>query len=398
MCAWAPASANLRLAAAFQQGPGSAASAEALRNPVRVLRDPNSSYSAIAVDPTRNEVVVTDENLHGLMVYDRLANTPPSAAFTEPKRAIGGTKTKMEYQCGVYIDPATGDIYSMDNDTHNTLVIFSRQAKGNVPPDRELATPHGTFGLAVDENAQEMYFTVEHDNAGVVYKKTAQKDDPPVRLLQGNHTGLADPHGIAVDTTNRLIFVTNHGSFYEKVPGGKSYSKQGRAMGKPNWPVGDGVLGSGKNLPPSINVYALDAQGDTPPLRTIQGPSTQLNWPMGIALDPKRGELSIANDTGDSVLVFSATASGNVAPVRILKGPKSLIKNPTGVFLDTKNDELWVSNFGNHTATVYKPTAAGDTAPLRVIRSSPLGTPAPILGNPGSVTYDSKRDELLVPN
>jgi DNA-binding beta-propeller fold protein YncE len=142
----------------------------------------------------------------------------------------------------------------------------------------------------------------------------------------------------------------------------------------------------------------MDAQGDTPPLRTIEGPNTQLNWPTGIAFDPQRNELFVANDTGDAVLVFSATASGNVAPVRILKGPKSLIKNPTGVFVDTKNDELWVANAGNHTATVYKPTAAGDTPPLRVIRSSPLGTPVPFLGNPGAVAYDSKRDELLVPN
>ena len=403
LCEWVPASANPRLAAALQQGlssPPSTGAAPAKR-PLRVIHDPSPGFTGVAVDPVRNEVVFSDENLHGVKVYDRLANTPPTAAFTEPKRSIAGTKTRMEFQCGVYIDPGSGDIYSIDNDVHNNLVVFSRQAQGNVPPNRYLNTPHGTFGLAVDEDAQELFTTVEHDNALVVYKKMAKEDDAPVRLLQGNKTGLADPHGIALDPKNRLMFIINHGSVHEKVPGGKRTTAGGPPTPSPRpptWPVGDGILGSGKNLPPSIIVHSMDAQGDSPPLRKIQGANARLNWPMGIAFDPKRDEIFVANDTGQEVLVFSATASGNAAPVRVIKGPKSLIKNPTGVFVDTQNDELWVANFGNHSATVYKPTAEGDAPPLRVIRAAPVDQQAPIIGNPGSVAYDSKRDELLVPN
>jgi DNA-binding beta-propeller fold protein YncE len=360
------------------------------------------------VDPVRDEVVLTDESLHQLMVYDRLANTPPTAAATQPKRVIGGLKTDIEYAAQLHIDPANGDIYATDNDTHNRVVMFSRQAKGNVPPDRQLYAPHTTFGLAVDEAAQELYVTEQLDSVVVVWKKTAQKGDSPVRLLQGDRTRLEDPHGIAFDTKNRLMFVTNFGSVRRKVPQGGTLAQtvdpSGRlaqtspAPGIKNWPVNQHIPGSGKKLPPSITIHALDAQGDTAPLRTIEGPKTQLNWPTGIAFEPKRNELYVANDTGDAVLVFNAAASGDVAPVRILKGPKSLIKNPLGVFVDTKNDELWVANFGNHTATVYKTTAAGDTPPLRVIRSTPLGQAPVMLGNPGSITYDSKRDELLVPN
>jgi hypothetical protein len=100
---------------------------------------------------------------------------------------------------------------------------------------------------------------------------------------------------------------------------------------------------------------------------------------------------------GDEVLVFSATANGDVAPVRILKGPKTKIKYPTGVFVDTTNDELWVSNFGNHTATVYKASASGDTPPLRMIRSAPEQVPTLVIGN-SRVAYDTKREEILVPN
>ena len=273
-------------------------------------------------------------------------------------------------------------------------MIFSRQAKGDVPPDRELHTPHGTFGIAVDEDKEEMFLAIQHDNAVVVYHKYASGDDAPIRLLQGDRTLLADPHGIALDTKNQLMFVTNYGATSTARPDGQSRGGESR----PNWPVSTVVPGSGRFLPPSITVYHMDASGDTPPLRVMQGPKTRLNWATGIAIDPDRGELYVANDMGDEILIFNAADGGDVAPKRSLKGPKTLIKNPTGLFLDFENDELWVTNFGNHTATVYKRGASGDTPPLRVIRSGPSDAVAPMMGNPHPVAYDSKRDELLVPN
>lgn len=106
----------------------------------------------------------------------------------------------------------------------------------------------------------------------------------------------------------------------------------------------------------------------------------------------------VANDMGNDILVFPATADGDVAPIRVLKGRKTLLKNPTGISYDDVNNELWVANFGNHTAAVYNPTSSGNAAPLRVIRSAPAGQPTPESGNPSSVAYDSKREELLVPN
>jgi 6-phosphogluconolactonase (cycloisomerase 2 family) len=98
------------------------------------------------------------------------------------------------------------------------------------------------------------------------------------------------------------------------------------------------------------------------------------------------------------VLVFRTDASGDAAPIRMLKGPRTGVKNPTSITLDKKNNELWVANFGNHTATVFRLSANGDVAPLRTIRSGPLGQPTLMIGNPGSVAYDTKREEILVPN
>jgi DNA-binding beta-propeller fold protein YncE len=368
------------------------------RAPLRVIRDPYPTFSAVAVDVDGNEIILQDENNFGFAVYDRLANTPASAAITEPKRIVRGPKTFMEFNCGLYVDQKTGDVYSVNNDTIDTMTVFARGVKGDVSPNRALETPHRTFGIAVDESAQELYLSVQHPPAVVVYRKMAAGKERPIRILEGDHTGLADPHGLAIDTKRQLMYTANHGSVsYSK--GGKSWSlATPQAVPDESERRENMVFGSGKFLPASIAVHPLKAGGDTAPLRLISGPKTRLNWPSGMTVDEDRNEIFIANDMDDSVLVFDANASGDVAPIRVIQGPKSGVKNPTGVFIDKKNAELVVANFGNHRATVYPITANGDVPPLRTIRAAPEGKLALSIGNPGAVAYDSKRDQILVPN
>jgi DNA-binding beta-propeller fold protein YncE len=369
-------------------------SAVAKRQPIGTIRDPRNSFAGLVVDPVRNEVIMAEENNFSILVYDRTTNTPPTAAFTEPKRTIQGENTYLEYACGVYVDPATGDIYGINNDTLNWMTVFDRNAKGNASPNRKLRTPHTTFGIVADEETQELLMTIQDDHAVSVFKKSAKDQDAPVRLIQGPKTQMADPHGIALDPKAGLIFVTNWGTFNDR-----RYDVPPR-YGKANWPVGrdNNIPGSGKNQAPSITVYRKDARGDVTPLRVIQGPKTQLNWPTSIAVHPDRGELFVANDTGDSVTVYKTDANGDVAPIRVLKGRRSMIKNPTGVALDLMNNELWVANFGSHAATVYPVDAAGDPVPKRIIRSGRPDEAAPMLSNPHTLAYDSKRDQILVSN
>jgi len=375
--------------------PSDALKAEiAKRQPVATIRDPRNAFAGIALDPTRNEVVIAEENNFSMLVYDRMTNTPPNAVLSEPKRTIQGEKTFLEYACGVYIDPTSGDIYGINNDTLNWMTVFDRNARGNASPYRKLRTPHTTFGIVADEQTQELFFTIQDDQAISIFKKNAKEQDAPVRVIQGPKTQMADPHGIALDDKAGLIYVTNWGTFNER-----NYNVPAR-YNKPNWPVGrdNNIPGSGKTQPPSITVYRKDASGDVAPLRVIQGPKTMMNWPTDIAVHPDRGELFVANDTGDSITVYKTDANGDVAPIRVIKGPKSLVKNPTGVEVDVKNNELWVANFGNHAATVYPIDAAGDQAPKRIIRSGRLTEATPMLSNPHTMAFDTKRDEILVSN
>ena len=345
------------------------------RLPVRTIRDTYPIYSSVAVDPMRDEVVLQDTNLFGIKVFNRLENTPPDVEAAKPKRVIQGPKTLNEYNNGLYIDPTTGNIHSVAMDTADSMIVFPGGANGDVAPIRKLNTPHRNFATAANEEKGEIYITIQYPPKVMVYRKDANGNDKPIRVLEGEHTKLYDTHGIVLDVKKNLMFVGTWGN-------ASDYK----------------VAGTGKFYPPSINVYPLDASGDTPPLRVIQGSKTQLDWAGGMSLDPDNGNLYVANDVGNSILVFRETDQGNVAPARVIKGNKTGLSHPAGISVDLKNKEVWVSNMGNSSATCYSLKANGNATPVRTIRSAPAGRTSVKFGKPQAVAYDSKREQYLVPN
>ena len=52
---------------------------------------------------------------------------------------------KISENCGLYMDPFSGDIYSVNGDTANYLTVWSHEQKGNSDPDRTIDTPHRGF-------------------------------------------------------------------------------------------------------------------------------------------------------------------------------------------------------------------------------------------------------------
>ena len=61
----------------------------------------------------------------------------------------------------------------------------------------------------------------------------------------------------------------------------------------------------------TVTVFALDANGNTAPLRTLGGASTGLALPIGIATD-RQGQLYVANRLGSKVTVYAITAAAPV--------------------------------------------------------------------------------------
>jgi 6-phosphogluconolactonase (cycloisomerase 2 family) len=345
------------------------------RPPVRDILDTAPIYSSIGVDTEHNEVMLQDANTWSIKVFSRLDNAKPGDPPTEPRRVIAGPKTDVQFNSCVWVDPASGDIYSVENDIGDVIVVFPHEATGDAEPKRTLKVTHRAFAMAVDESTKELFLSVQYPPQVAVYSKNASGDDKPLRLLQGEKTRLSDSHGLAIDTQNKLLFINNWGNISDyKTPG------------------------TGRFEPPSITVYPLNADGDTAPLRIIQGPKTQMDWPGAMSVDPATGDLYVANDMGQSVIVFHSRDQGDVAPARVVKGPKTHISYPTGVFVDAKNKEFWVSNLGNSSATVYPLNATGDVAPLRIIRSAEENKQSLRFGKTQALVYDPMREQILVPN
>jgi DNA-binding beta-propeller fold protein YncE len=359
---------------------------------VRVISDPYPTLHSVAVDPANDRVFVSDPNRHALWSYPRLAASTGSEAVA-PLTGIRGPATGMMFIAAVTVDPDAREVYTVDNDIGDRMMVFPYDADGNAKPIRSLNVPHQAWGLSINPVRKEIAVTVEGPRQIVVYAQKASGSDAPLRMIRGPHTGLGDPHGVFFDGTNNEIVVANHGNQNgrQTLPGSIAPTRRGAGGDR-------GALVGGRFDEPSITVHAGEATGDVAPVRRIQGAQTGLNWPMALTVDAAHDEIAVANSGDSSIRIFSRTATGDVAPLRILKGTRTGIHGPMGVTIDTTNDEIWVANYGDHTALVFARAAAGDTAPKRIVRNAPAGSPTVGFGNPGAVAYDSKRDELLVPN
>jgi len=364
--------------------------------PVRMVVDPYPSFNGVFVDTTANRVLMSDTNRKSLLMYEKTAGSAAAKAAETPLQQIMGPETGIGFIAGVAIDAAHHELFAVNNDVEDRLVVFDDTARGNAKPKRILYVPHQSWGIALDHRRDEIALSVQTPNMYVVFKRDAKKFDPPVRSVRGPHTGMADPHGIYIDETHNEVFVANHGNYRpaELITSYTAYDARESRQERSGNAFSETARGN--FVASSVTVYDADAKGDAAPLRTISGPLSRIDWPMGVVVDEADNELFVANNGDNSILVFPRTASGNVQPKRVIRGPLTGIKGPMGVYV-TK-DELFVANFGDHTALVFPRLAAGNVAPKRIIRNAPAGKETSGFGNPYAVAYDSKREEVLVPN
>ena len=375
--------------------------------PIRKIYDPNPTFNGIAMDVERGEVFVTNDNRVGgrsVLIYRAEFDPAMSDRVMEPLRRISGNRTGLGAICGIAVSPKFREMFNVNNDGSDTMMVHPYEANGNMPPSRELNVPHGAWGLFMEEEHDELFVTVEHVNRVDVYRRTATGDDEPLRFLQGPQTMLADPHGLYVDPERNEIYVASHGH-YRETKVGEAYQLQGegRLARNRGSHVHPGIVeqlapSTGKFIPAAITVYSRTAQGNVPPLGTIGGSRTQLNLPLGIHMDPVSNQIVVANSGDNSVLFFDRNANGNVAPVRILRGSATNLKGVSGVFVDPKRNEMWITSWDNHTITVFPRTVQGNVVPVRVVRSAPEGASATGFGNPGTLAFDPNRKQILVPN
>ena len=365
--------------------------------PVRMVVDPYPSFNGVAIDVTNDMVMMSDTNRKSLLVYDRTAGSPTSREAATARQQIMGPDTGVGFVAGVAMDPVHRELFTVNNDVEDRLVVFDYDARGNVKPKRLLYVPHQSWGIGFAPKRDLIALSVQTPNMFVVFRREARKFDPPVRAVRGPKTQMADPHGLYFDETHNEVVVANHGNFR---PGEliTSYTAYDARESRQERAGGDKIdeNARGRFLPSSITVFDGDANGDVAPRRVIQGPLSQIDWPMGVAVDEVNDEIIVANNGDNSVLVFPRTASGDVPPKRVIRGPLTGVKGPMGVA--AAKDEIFIANFGDHTALVFPRLAAGNVRPRRIIRNAPAGKETSGFGNPYAVAYDTKRQEVLVPN
>ena len=362
--------------------------------PVRMVIDPYPSFNGVAVDTANDLVMMSDTNRKSLLLYSRTSGSLSRQATT-PLQQIMGPDTGVGFVAGVALDSQHRELFTVNNDVEDRMVVFDYDARGNVKPKRLLYVPHQSWGIALNRKRDEIAVSVQTPNMYVVFRRDAQKFDAPVRSVRGPNTAMADPHGIYFDETHNEVFVANHGNFRpgELITSYTAYDARESPQARPGGAVSEA---QGRFLASSITVYDGNASGDVAPLRTITGPQTRIDWPMGVAVDEANNELIVANNGDNSVLVFPRTANGNAQPRRVIRGSLTGVKGPMGVAV--ANDEIWVANFGDHTALVFPRLAAGNVAPRRIVRNAPAGEETSGFGNPYAVAYDTKREQVLVPN
>lgn len=355
--------------------------------PIRSVSDPFPTFDGLALDTVNDRVIFSDENRHSMLVYDRTAGGS-SNETTEPVQWVFGSKTQLGFIAGVEVDPSRKEFYTVNNDGGDRMVVFRYDDHGDVQPRRTLILPHQSWDIALAPKRDELAITVQQSNAISLFKRGARGTDAPIRTIRGLATELEDPHGVFFDELHNELVTANHGNWTQIRP----YTPYDPIV------TDVGEYKSGAFHPSAITFHPADANGDVPPIRTIEGDLTGLNWPMGIDVDLTHDEIAVANYGDSSVRVFPRTGRGNVQPVRVLRGALTGIVGPVSVAIDTRNDELWVANYGDHSAVVFPRTANGNVRPKRIIRNAPKDTPTCGFTNASAAAYDSKRDEILVPN
>ncbi len=268
-----------------------------------------SSPQGIALNSIGN-IYVADDGVFGLGPGSVFVYAAGSNANAAPIASISGESTGLETPGGIAFD-SSGKIYVADSGA-TSVFVYPEGSNGNVTPsatitgpDTELSYP---FGIAVDSSGK-IYVADDGDSecdgtASVyVYKAKSNGDKEPVATINGGNTDLCEPSGITLDSSGKIyvtdieavlvypsLAVSGNGVLNEAPIAIISGSNTGLAE-----PIGVALDSTG-------NIYVSDLAADSvfvyPPLgsitgllneapsTTISGPLTQLGEPLFIAFQP----------------------------------------------------------------------------------------------------------------
>ncbi len=255
-------------------------------------------------------------------VVGSLANPDPAAGSLMVDRLIGPQPGAFPYNyanftmnIGSLALDAMRDYLYVGNGTSILVFYGASMANGDLFTNATIGPIGNTGSMFLDAASDRLYVGDDVSNNVKVFSPASMASSMSMPRLV---TGMTMPiHGVAVDTTNNILYVSNENSTTHQIS------------------VFD-------------NAAAVTNEA---PNRTITPTVSTVNQPVGgISVDATRNLLYVAGGSSSSqVMVFSGASSANdvsgaTTPGKILTFPSGILK----VVVDTTHDRLYAVGSNGH--------------------------------------------------
>ena len=219
---------------------------------------------------------------------------PNALPFTPPIVQLEGRKTGLGPPEGLFVD-GTGALY-VANGISNDVLVFAPGASGDVKPQRiikgTLTQLNNPTGLWLDAAGDIFVANGGGTDGGsiVEFAPGATKNAVPIRVIAGLDTKLVNPRGLTLDAFGQIYVTTSS----------------------------------------SVLVFTADGNGDAPPLRVISGSNTMLNSAGEVVVDGG-GDIFVASAGRNALVEFAPGVTGNVTPMSAIDGASTQLNAPTGI-------------------------------------------------------------------
>ncbi|MEX1997858.1 MAG: beta-propeller fold lactonase family protein [Candidatus Andersenbacteria bacterium] len=391
-----------------------------------------SSPRGAAYDATNNLLFVTASGNHRITVYDVTAITDgenavdalgqydnslsaPAPIYTKGSAHNAPNRLGMSVTQGGVIFDSTNDRLFVSDSGNDRVLVYNLNANDTLIdriPDNVLgqanfytntgattqAGLNTPLGLAYDSTNQRLFVTDASNNRVVIYDVTAITDgENAVNVLgQANFTtataattqaGMSSPRGVAYDSANQRLFVGD--------------STNNRVV------VFDvTAITDGEN---AVNVLGQANFTSSGAATTQAG----MNNPQGLAYDSTNSRLFVADSSNNRVTTFDVTAITDGENAANVLGQTSFtvstaattqagMSTPSAAAYDSTNSRLFVSATGNDRVTTYNVASItnGESA-VNVLgqanfTSSGEATTQAGMADPHGLAYDSTNSRLYV--
>jgi len=276
-------------------------------------------------------------------VLDIVAGAPDYHQMIRPYGIAADSRGRI-----IVTDPGLMGIHVFDFEKQKYKFLSREDGK-----DR-LASPQC---VAVD--AQDNIYVTDSETGRILVWNANLKYQRAIGSLKGGEGYFKRPTGIAVDSTEKRIYVsdtTRHKIFVLDMQGNvvRTIGRHGAAIGEFNFPTELRLHGNELIVVDAMNfrVQAFDRAGQfLYGIGTIGEVSGTMYRPKGVAVDSE-GDIYVVDGIFDTVQVFNRKGELLYYFGKTGNGPAEF-QLPAGLFID-RNDRIYVVDSFNHRVEVFK--------------------------------------------